>query len=70
MYKDFGEDASLGQFTRDFRQNVDRCRVLITVPQCLEILVLSPTNRAWVRGPDQNPLMSMHQLFVSFALTA
>lgn len=30
-------------FTRDYRMNMERCRILVTVPQCLEILLLSPT---------------------------
>ncbi|CAF3855394.1 unnamed protein product, partial [Rotaria sp. Silwood1] len=33
---------SVGIFTRDFRSNVDNCRVLCTVPHCLQILLLSP----------------------------
>ncbi|CAF4111338.1 unnamed protein product [Adineta steineri] len=36
-----------GVFTRDFRENIDACRILITVPQCLEILLLSPKHQKW-----------------------
>jgi superfamily II DNA or RNA helicase len=31
----------VGVFTRDYRVNPTECRILITVPQCLEILLLS-----------------------------
>lgn len=51
VYKDFGSKHGskvYGIFTRDFRTNVYGCRVLITVPACLEILLLSPNNRSWV----------------------
>lgn len=37
-----------GIFTRDYRHNYLTCRILITVPQCLEILLLSPPQRDWV----------------------
>lgn len=37
----------LGVFTRDIRFNPVSCRVLVTVPQCLEILLLSPTHQNW-----------------------
>lgn len=46
VYKDFG--TVFGVFTRDYRYRPMSCRVLITVPACLEILVMSPANRAWV----------------------
>ncbi|EFJ49978.1 hypothetical protein VOLCADRAFT_58784 [Volvox carteri f. nagariensis] len=39
--------AVQGTFTRDFRQNSFNCVVLVTVPQCLEILLMSPANRDW-----------------------
>eukprot|EP01122_Echinamoeba_exundans_P010665 TRINITY_DN4042_c0_g1_i2.p1 TRINITY_DN4042_c0_g1~~TRINITY_DN4042_c0_g1_i2.p1 ORF type:complete len:1899 (+),score=464.46 TRINITY_DN4042_c0_g1_i2:266-5962(+) len=35
-----------GVFTRDYRFFPTKCRVLVTVPQCLEILLLSPTHFA------------------------
>lgn len=31
------------------RHNVEGCRILVTVPACLEILLLSPSSQAWVR---------------------
>jgi ERCC4-related helicase len=37
-----------GVFTRDYRQNVKTCQILITVPECLEILLLSETNAEWI----------------------
>ncbi len=36
-----------GIFTRDFRFNPLSCKVLVTVPQCLEILLLSPVHESW-----------------------
>jgi superfamily II RNA helicase len=36
-----------GIFTRDIRFNPLSCRVLVTVPQCLEILLLSPVHESW-----------------------
>jgi superfamily II RNA helicase len=39
--------AEFGLFTRDYRVRVDECRILVTVPHCLEILLLSPTHQKW-----------------------
>ncbi|CAF0733868.1 unnamed protein product [Adineta steineri] len=36
-----------GIFTRDYRVNMDSCRILVTVPQCMEILLLSLTHQQW-----------------------
>ncbi|UJR11193.1 hypothetical protein I4U23_015374 [Adineta vaga] len=36
-----------GIFTRDYRINMDACRILVTVPQCMEILLLSPSHQRW-----------------------
>ncbi|CAF1084617.1 unnamed protein product [Adineta steineri] len=36
-----------GIFTRDYRQNMSACRILVTVPQCMEILLLSPSHQRW-----------------------
>ncbi len=36
----------VGLFTRDERRNEDKCQILVTVPQCLEILLLAPTPEA------------------------
>ncbi|XP_034236098.1 probable ATP-dependent RNA helicase DDX60 isoform X2 [Thrips palmi] len=39
----------LGILTRDFRQNELNCQILTTVPECLEILLLSPRCQTWTR---------------------
>jgi hypothetical protein len=44
VYNDFGPGVH-GVFTRDYRMTPQTCRVLLTVPACLEILMLSPANR-------------------------
>jgi ATP-dependent RNA helicase DDX60 len=36
-----------GVFTRDFRKNEKNCQILVTVPDCLEILLLSMDDPAW-----------------------
>ena len=36
----------VGLFTRDERRDEHRCQILVTVPQCLDILLLSPTREA------------------------
>ncbi|XP_053514334.1 probable ATP-dependent RNA helicase DDX60 isoform X3 [Artibeus jamaicensis] len=38
-----------GVFTRDYRHNALNCQVLITVPACLEILLLAPHRQKWVK---------------------
>jgi len=38
-----------GYFTRDYRYKVHKCRVLVTVPECFEMLLLSPQHEAWRR---------------------
>ncbi|KAJ1525708.1 hypothetical protein ONE63_008919 [Megalurothrips usitatus] len=38
-----------GIFTRDYRQNVRDCQILTTVPECLEMLLLSPRAQTWVK---------------------
>ena len=39
----------LGMFTRDYRDNALNCQILVTLPQCLEILLLSaaPGRKKW-----------------------
>ncbi|CAF4706532.1 unnamed protein product [Rotaria sp. Silwood1] len=36
-----------GIFTRDYRSNIDGCRILVTIPQCMQILLLSPRQQRW-----------------------
>ena len=36
-----------GVFTRDYRSNALNSQILVTVPQCLEILLLSPHRQDW-----------------------
>ncbi|PRP77679.1 hypothetical protein PROFUN_00540 [Planoprotostelium fungivorum] len=38
-----------GVFTRDYKKNLDNCQVLITVPACLEILMLNPAKLNWTK---------------------
>ncbi|XP_056417054.1 probable ATP-dependent RNA helicase DDX60 isoform X2 [Hyla sarda] len=38
-----------GVFTRDYRTDALNSQVLVTVPQCLEILLLSPHRQDWVK---------------------
>ncbi|XP_048450035.1 probable ATP-dependent RNA helicase DDX60 [Rhincodon typus] len=37
-----------GCFTRDYHHHIHDCQILVTVPQCLEILLLSPHLQDWV----------------------
>eukprot|EP01080_Neovahlkampfia_damariscottae_P000273 gene273-6688_t len=46
IYKRYG--LVFGVFTRDYRRNVENCEILITVPQCLEILLMSPSQYNWI----------------------
>ncbi|XP_037382592.2 probable ATP-dependent RNA helicase DDX60 [Talpa occidentalis] len=41
--------ALCGVFTRDYRNDALNCRILVTVPQCLEILLLAPQRQKWVK---------------------
>ncbi|XP_007527285.3 probable ATP-dependent RNA helicase DDX60 [Erinaceus europaeus] len=38
-----------GVFTRDYRTDALNCQVLVTVPACLEILLLAPHRQAWTK---------------------
>nr|XP_023492101.1 probable ATP-dependent RNA helicase DDX60 isoform X1 [Equus caballus] len=42
-------EALCGVFTRDYRHDALNCQVLITVPACFEILLLSPHRQQWVK---------------------
>ena len=39
-----------GVFTRDYRSNALNSQILVTVPECLALLLLSPRRRSWVRN--------------------
>ncbi|XP_066429651.1 probable ATP-dependent RNA helicase DDX60 isoform X2 [Eleutherodactylus coqui] len=41
--------ALCGVFTRDYRNDALNSQVLVTVPQCFEILLLSPRRQEWVK---------------------
>ncbi|XP_025978657.2 probable ATP-dependent RNA helicase DDX60 isoform X1 [Dromaius novaehollandiae] len=41
--------AVCGVFTRDYRHDVMNSQILVTVPQCLEILMLSPRCQKWTK---------------------
>jgi ATP-dependent RNA helicase DDX60 len=38
-----------GVFTRDFRKNEKDCQILVTVPECLEMLLLYMEDPGWHR---------------------
>ncbi|GCB73226.1 probable ATP-dependent RNA helicase DDX60 [Scyliorhinus torazame] len=38
-----------GVYTRDYRQDALNCQILITIPQCLENLILHAQRQAWVK---------------------
>ncbi|XP_058526001.1 probable ATP-dependent RNA helicase DDX60 [Ochotona princeps] len=44
-----GGETLCGVFTRDYRHDALNCQVLITVPACFEILLLSPHRQKWVK---------------------
>lgn len=41
--------ALCGIFTREYRHDALNCQVLVTVPACLEILLLAPHRQSWVK---------------------
>jgi superfamily II RNA helicase len=41
--------AIFGTFTRDYRHKPLNCRILVCVPQCFEILLMSPNHSEWVK---------------------
>ena len=45
IYSKFG--AIFGIFTLDYHMNLDTCRILITIPECLEMLLLSADYQRW-----------------------
>lgn len=39
----------LGLCTKEYRQNVLNCQILTTVPECMELMLLSPKLQSWVK---------------------
>ncbi|GJQ71104.1 putative ATP-dependent RNA helicase [Trypoxylus dichotomus] len=54
--------AIVGVFTRDYRNNTLNSRILITVPQCLEILLLSPRRYTWLKNLKYAIFDEVHKL--------
>jgi hypothetical protein len=54
-----------GVFTRDDREDELRCQVLVTVPACLEILLLSIANAGWAHRVKRVILDEFHNMFQS-----
>jgi superfamily II RNA helicase len=50
--KFYAEPTSVvaGMFTKDQRKDIERCQILVTVPECIDILLLQPTEEGqkWV----------------------
>lgn len=47
---DHGDKSTWGIYTREYRENHDKCQILITIPQMLETLILSPERASWARN--------------------
>jgi superfamily II RNA helicase len=45
-----GNKTTWGIYTREYRENHEKCQILVTVPQMLEVLVLSPQRISWARN--------------------
>ncbi|GES95532.1 P-loop containing nucleoside triphosphate hydrolase protein [Rhizophagus clarus] len=45
-----GNKTTWGVYTREYRENHEKCQILVTVPQMLEILILSPQRISWSRN--------------------
>ncbi|PKY41327.1 P-loop containing nucleoside triphosphate hydrolase protein [Rhizophagus irregularis] len=46
----YGNKTTWGIYTREYRENHEKCQILVTIPQMLEILVLSPQRASWARN--------------------
>lgn len=46
LYKDFPGVVN-GVFTLDYQSKVEEARILVTVPSCLETLLMGPAHRSW-----------------------
>lgn len=60
----------VGVFTRDYRVNGLNSRILVTVPQCLEILLMSPRRYTWVKKIKYVIFDEIHCLKGSYSDTA
>jgi ATP-dependent RNA helicase DDX60 len=49
IYNKCNTKTNFGVFTRDYRENDESCDVLVTVHNCLEILLLSPNRQKWIK---------------------
>ncbi len=47
---EYSNKTTWGTYTRDYRENHDKCQILVTVAQMLEILILSPQRASWARN--------------------
>ncbi|GBB86738.1 hypothetical protein RclHR1_13130004 [Rhizophagus clarus] len=47
---DHGDKTTWGIYTREYRENHDKCQILITIPQMLETLIFSPQRASWARN--------------------
>ncbi|CAG8479082.1 3193_t:CDS:2 [Funneliformis caledonium] len=44
------DKTTWGIHTREYRENHEKCQILVTVPQMLEILILSPKRASWAQN--------------------
>eukprot|EP01133_Synstelium_polycarpum_P009819 gene9819-11469_t len=51
-----------GIFTRDYRMDDSNCQILITVPQCLDLLFLSLTSSGWIHRIKYVIFDEVHQI--------
>jgi hypothetical protein len=50
-----GDRHLVGVFLRDHRENIANCQVLVTVPQCLELLLVSMVSiMHWMRAGNSH----------------
>jgi hypothetical protein len=55
-----------GIFTRDFRDNLLNAKVLVTVPQCLKILIMNYAHDKWVKNIEYVVFDEIHTMGVIF----
>lgn len=54
--------SAVGVFTRDYKRNTLNSRILVTVPQCLDILLLSPRRYTWLKNLKYVIFDEVHKL--------